>query len=92
MSANSFSCNIEQEKRKNSCGIGPIAFISTVQSLESIPQSLSSSGLFLSLLYWFKDHNLLLYWNCNEPRLCDLFIVSFSNSSAFLNLVIIRKV
>ncbi|GMI93617.1 peroxisome 1, EMBRYO DEFECTIVE 2817 [Hibiscus trionum] len=34
------------EKRKSSCGIGPVAFIATVQSLESIPQSLSSSGRF----------------------------------------------
>ncbi|KAK6268366.1 hypothetical protein QUC31_012526 [Theobroma cacao] len=34
------------EKRKSSCGIGPIAFIASVQSLESIPQSLSSSGRF----------------------------------------------
>ncbi|KAJ8755931.1 hypothetical protein K2173_024476 [Erythroxylum novogranatense] len=34
------------EKRKSSCGIGPIAFIASVQSLDSIPQSLSSSGRF----------------------------------------------
>ncbi|XVF39995.1 hypothetical protein PTKIN_Ptkin01aG0077700 [Pterospermum kingtungense] len=34
------------EKRKSFCGIGPIAFMATVQSLESIPQSLSSSGRF----------------------------------------------
>ncbi|KAL4387815.1 hypothetical protein GQ457_09G004510 [Hibiscus cannabinus] len=34
------------EKRKSSCGIGPVAFIASVQSLESIPQSLSSSGRF----------------------------------------------
>ncbi|KAA3479125.1 peroxisome biogenesis protein 1 isoform X1 [Gossypium australe] len=45
-SANTLSCNIEQEKRKSSCGIGPVAFIASVQSLESIPQSLSSSGRF----------------------------------------------
>ncbi|XP_050232093.1 peroxisomal ATPase PEX1 [Mercurialis annua] len=34
------------EKRKGSCGIGPVAFIASVQTLESIPQSLSSSGRF----------------------------------------------
>ncbi|VVA22737.1 PREDICTED: peroxisome [Prunus dulcis] len=34
------------EKRKSSCGIGPLAFIASVKSLESIPQSLSSSGRF----------------------------------------------
>ncbi|GLT59955.1 hypothetical protein SLA2020_327480 [Shorea laevis] len=34
------------EKRKNSCGVGPIAFVACVQSLGSIPQSLSSSGRF----------------------------------------------
>ncbi|KAK4564265.1 hypothetical protein RGQ29_006369 [Quercus rubra] len=34
------------EKRKSSCGIGPIAFIASVKSLENIPQSLSSSGRF----------------------------------------------
>ncbi|CAL9016238.1 unnamed protein product [Prunus brigantina] len=34
------------EKRKSSCGIGPLAFIASIKSLESIPQSLSSSGLF----------------------------------------------
>ncbi|KAH7520809.1 hypothetical protein FEM48_Zijuj08G0185400 [Ziziphus jujuba var. spinosa] len=34
------------EKRKISCGIGPLAFAACVQSLESIPQSLSSSGRF----------------------------------------------
>ncbi|KAE8696350.1 Peroxisome bioproteinsis protein 1 [Hibiscus syriacus] len=34
------------EKRKSSCGIGPVAFIASVKSLESIPQSLSSSGRF----------------------------------------------
>ncbi|KAK8664514.1 hypothetical protein V6N13_084300 [Hibiscus sabdariffa] len=34
------------EKRKSSCGIGPVAFIASAQSLESIPQSLSSSGRF----------------------------------------------
>ncbi|CAJ2650357.1 unnamed protein product [Trifolium pratense] len=34
------------EKRRKSCGFGPIAFIATIQSLESIPQSLSSSGRF----------------------------------------------
>ncbi|CAK7356597.1 unnamed protein product [Dovyalis caffra] len=34
------------EKRKSTCGIGPIAFIASVQTLEDIPQSLSSSGRF----------------------------------------------
>ncbi|KAF5736234.1 putative peroxisome biogenesis factor [Tripterygium wilfordii] len=34
------------EKRKSLCGIGPIAFIASVQSLEKIPQSLCSSGRF----------------------------------------------
>ncbi|KAG5228973.1 peroxisome biogenesis protein [Salix suchowensis] len=34
------------EKRKCTCGIGPIAFIASVQTLENIPQSLSSSGRF----------------------------------------------
>lgn len=34
------------EKRRKSCGFGPIAFIATIQSLENIPQSLSSSGRF----------------------------------------------
>ncbi|XP_076917911.1 peroxisomal ATPase PEX1-like [Bidens hawaiensis] len=35
-----------EEKRKTSCGIGPIAFIACVQTLTSIPQALSSSGRF----------------------------------------------
>ncbi|CAN0878326.1 Peroxisome biogenesis protein 1 [Linum grandiflorum] len=34
------------EKRNSSCGIGPIAFIASLQRLENIPQSLSSSGRF----------------------------------------------
>ncbi|XP_058188783.1 peroxisomal ATPase PEX1 isoform X2 [Rhododendron vialii] len=34
------------EKWRNSCGIGPIAFIASVQSLTSMPQALSSSGRF----------------------------------------------
>ncbi|XP_073226108.1 peroxisomal ATPase PEX1 isoform X2 [Cicer arietinum] len=34
------------EKRRKSCGFGPIAFIASIQSLENIPQSLSSSGRF----------------------------------------------
>ncbi|GAU28944.1 hypothetical protein TSUD_59570 [Trifolium subterraneum] len=34
------------EKRRKSCGFGPIAFVATIQSLDSIPQSLSSSGRF----------------------------------------------
>lgn len=33
-------------KRKHSCGIGPIAFIACVQTLTSIPQTLTSSGRF----------------------------------------------
>ncbi|KAH1243340.1 Peroxisome biogenesis protein 1 [Glycine soja] len=35
-----------REKRQKSCGFGPIAFIASIQSLEKIPQSLSSSGRF----------------------------------------------
>ncbi|CAI0474536.1 unnamed protein product [Linum tenue] len=34
------------EKRNGSCGTGPIAFIASLQRLENIPQSLSSSGRF----------------------------------------------
>ncbi|KAF7803951.1 peroxisome biogenesis protein 1 isoform X1 [Senna tora] len=34
------------ERRQKSCGFGPIAFIASVQSLEKIPKSLSSSGRF----------------------------------------------
>ncbi|GFQ01659.1 peroxisome biogenesis protein 1 [Phtheirospermum japonicum] len=34
------------ELQRSFCGIGPIAFIATVQSLTSFPQSLSSSGRF----------------------------------------------
>ncbi|KAL2232330.1 UNVERIFIED_CONTAM: Peroxisome biogenesis protein 1 [Sesamum indicum] len=34
------------EKRRSLCGICPIAFIATAQSLTSFPQSLSSSGRF----------------------------------------------
>ncbi|KAK7400710.1 hypothetical protein VNO78_11984 [Psophocarpus tetragonolobus] len=34
------------EKRQKSCGFGPVAFIASIQSLEKIPQSLSSSGRF----------------------------------------------
>ncbi|KAI4312488.1 hypothetical protein MLD38_037294 [Melastoma candidum] len=34
------------EKRKSKCGIGPIAFLATIKSLDKIPQSLSSSGRF----------------------------------------------
>ncbi|KAL4559145.1 hypothetical protein LXL04_031279 [Taraxacum kok-saghyz] len=33
-------------KRKHSCGIGPIGFIACVQTLTSIPQTLTSSGRF----------------------------------------------
>ncbi|KAL3641202.1 hypothetical protein CASFOL_016170 [Castilleja foliolosa] len=35
-----------EEHQRSFCGIGPIAFIATVQSLTSFPQSLSSSGRF----------------------------------------------
>ncbi|XP_059656844.1 peroxisomal ATPase PEX1 isoform X2 [Cornus florida] len=35
-----------EEKRRCSCGIGPIALVASAQSLTSIPQSLSSSGRF----------------------------------------------
>ncbi|KAL3845479.1 hypothetical protein ACJIZ3_002882 [Penstemon smallii] len=35
-----------EEKRRSLCGIGPIAFVATAQSLTSFPQSLSSSGRF----------------------------------------------
>ncbi|CAK9170048.1 unnamed protein product, partial [Ilex paraguariensis] len=35
-----------EEKRRSSCGVGPIAFIATAQSLTNIPQALSSSGRF----------------------------------------------
>lgn len=35
-----------EEKRSNSCGIGPIAFIACAQTLTNIPQTLSSSGRF----------------------------------------------
>ncbi|KAM7258098.1 hypothetical protein ACFE04_013839 [Oxalis oulophora] len=34
------------DKRKSICGIGPIAFMASSQSLESIPQSVCSSGRF----------------------------------------------
>ncbi|KAL5840800.1 hypothetical protein ACOSQ4_013408 [Xanthoceras sorbifolium] len=34
------------EKRKSLCGIGPIAFVASAQSLTNIPQSLISSGRF----------------------------------------------
>ncbi|KAJ8541601.1 hypothetical protein K7X08_002417 [Anisodus acutangulus] len=35
-----------EEKRRNTCGIGPIAFIACAQSLTNLPQNLSSSGRF----------------------------------------------
>ncbi|KAL8481932.1 hypothetical protein ACS0TY_028178 [Phlomoides rotata] len=35
-----------EEKQRSSCGIGPIAFIATAQSLTSFPQNLSCSGRF----------------------------------------------
>ncbi|KAL0888307.1 hypothetical protein Bca101_012290 [Brassica carinata] len=34
------------EYRNSSCGIGPLAFVASVQSIEQIPQTLSSSGRF----------------------------------------------
>ncbi|KAF6137705.1 hypothetical protein GIB67_023639 [Kingdonia uniflora] len=34
------------DKRQSACGYGPIAFVDTAQSLDSIPQSLCSSGRF----------------------------------------------
>ncbi|KAH9621814.1 hypothetical protein KSS87_007417 [Heliosperma pusillum] len=34
------------EKRNNSCGLGPIAFIACVRALDSIPESLTASGRF----------------------------------------------
>ncbi|KAK4791038.1 hypothetical protein SAY86_031451 [Trapa natans] len=34
------------EKRKHACGIGPLAFVATVQSPNKIPESLISSGSF----------------------------------------------
>ncbi|KAK9137426.1 hypothetical protein Sjap_008020 [Stephania japonica] len=33
-------------KRQSTCGIGPVAFMASVQSLGTLPQSLSSSGRF----------------------------------------------
>ncbi|OIS99734.1 peroxisome biogenesis protein 1 [Nicotiana attenuata] len=35
-----------EEKRRNTCGIGPIAFIACSQSLTNLPQDLTSSGRF----------------------------------------------
>ncbi|XP_059280235.1 peroxisomal ATPase PEX1 isoform X2 [Lycium ferocissimum] len=35
-----------EEKRRNTCGIGPIAFIACAQSLTNLPQNLTSSGRF----------------------------------------------
>nr|XP_016459470.1 PREDICTED: peroxisome biogenesis protein 1-like isoform X1 [Nicotiana tabacum] len=35
-----------EEKRRNTCGIGPIAFIACAQSLTNLPQDLTSSGRF----------------------------------------------
>jgi len=40
-----FALYFEQEKCRNYCGYGPIAFIASVQSLGNLPQSLSSSGI-----------------------------------------------
>ncbi|KAK9139958.1 hypothetical protein Scep_009639 [Stephania cephalantha] len=34
------------DKRQSTCGIGPVAFMASVQSLGTLPQSLSSSGRF----------------------------------------------
>ncbi|KAK6792144.1 hypothetical protein RDI58_011225 [Solanum bulbocastanum] len=33
-----------EEKRRNTCGIGPVAFIACAQSLTNLPQNLTSSG------------------------------------------------
>ncbi|KAK3043702.1 hypothetical protein RJ639_000118 [Escallonia herrerae] len=35
-----------EEKRRSSCGIGPIACVASAQSLTNLPQTLSSSGRF----------------------------------------------
>ncbi|KAF8753111.1 hypothetical protein HU200_011765 [Digitaria exilis] len=35
-----------KDKSRNTCGYGPIAFIASVQSLQSLPQDLTSSGRF----------------------------------------------
>lgn len=35
-----------EEKRRNTCGIGPVAFIACAQSLTNLPQKLTSSGRF----------------------------------------------
>ncbi|XP_055835853.1 peroxisomal ATPase PEX1 isoform X2 [Solanum dulcamara] len=35
-----------EEKRRHSCGIGPVAFIACAQSLTNLPQNLTSSGRF----------------------------------------------
>ncbi|KAH0681314.1 hypothetical protein KY284_022399 [Solanum tuberosum] len=35
-----------EEKRRNTCGIGPVAFIACAQSLTNLPQNLTSSGRF----------------------------------------------
>nr|CAB3483787.1 unnamed protein product [Digitaria exilis] len=38
--------NVLIDKSRNTCGYGPIAFIASVQSLQSLPQDLTSSGRF----------------------------------------------
>ncbi|KAK3009037.1 hypothetical protein RJ639_014621 [Escallonia herrerae] len=35
-----------EEKQRSSCGVGPIAFVASAQSLANLPQALSSSGRF----------------------------------------------
>ncbi|KAM3360991.1 peroxisome biogeneis protein 1 isoform X1 [Capsicum galapagoense] len=35
-----------EEKRRNTCGIGPVAFFACAQSLTNLPQNLTSSGRF----------------------------------------------
>ncbi|KAK1305379.1 Peroxisome biogenesis protein 1 [Acorus calamus] len=36
----------EQEKRQHSCGLGPVAFMASAQSLGSLPQLLTTAGRF----------------------------------------------
>jgi peroxin-1 len=41
---------IFQDKARNACGYGPIALMASAQSLQSLPQDLTSSGHFLFVL------------------------------------------
>jgi hypothetical protein len=41
-----------QDKTRNACGYGPVAFVASVQSLQSLPQDLTSSGHFLFVLFF----------------------------------------